>query len=104
MLFSLELMTSLGGGGGGGESWGEAWHWDPSAELSPLLGQVTGHSPPACTQAKASDQRSHPFPPPGLLRVTLSEGWVSPTELAPPSLVGVKEAFTKEQSMQGHIL
>lgn len=53
LVFALLLGTDDFPGGGGGESWGEAGHWDPSAELSPLPGQVTGHSPPACTQASS---------------------------------------------------
>lgn len=51
LVFALLLGADGFPGGGGGESWGEAWHWYPSAGLSPRLGQVTGHSPPACTQA-----------------------------------------------------
>lgn len=31
-------------------------------------------------------------------------GWLSPTVLAPPGLVGVKEALTEKQGVQGHVL
>lgn len=42
LVFALLLGADDFPGGGGGESWGEAWHWDPSAELSRFLVRSLG--------------------------------------------------------------
>lgn len=37
-------------------------------------------------------------------RAPSAVGWLSPTMLAPPGLVRVKEALAEEEGMQGHVL
>ena len=92
MLFSLALMTSLGGRG-----WGRG-----QGEASALL---LGHTPSgACTPAPPTPA---PGPPPSSPRSSLGPlpvGHLSPPVLAPPGLVWVEEALTEEQGMQGYIL
>lgn len=75
LVFALLLGADDFPGGGGGGGVGRVGvkpgtgHWDPSAELSPLPGRVTGHSPPACTQASSIrpviPSLASPWPPAG---------------------------------------
>ena len=50
---------------------------------------------PGCHPSLGPARPSSPHPPLGSLPV----GWVSPTALAPPGLVRVKEALAEKQSM-----
>lgn len=99
MLFSLELMTSLGAGVGTGRGPGEARHsippWPSSFPWVPVpppkknsAGQATAPTPVLSPASSGSS----------------AVGWLSPTVLAPPGLVGVKEALAEEQGVQGHAL
>lgn len=71
-----------------------------------------GHSAPPWPSSHTSLRLSPPLPlppPPPVLSPASSSGssvvgWLSPTVLAPPGLVGVKEALAEEQGVQGHVL